>query len=76
MTERDLTMISSNGYEYLITDLIYLAQTKYGGSDGLEQRLREKKYQKMKREAERERNLIAREAEVVEALLRNGSSFR
>lgn len=76
MTERDLHLITSNGYEYLVTDLIFLARTKYGGKDGLEQRLREKKDLKMKREAEKECNLIQRESLVVDALSRNGSTFR
>eukprot|EP00794_Sanderia_malayensis_P006070 gene6070-6772_t len=75
LTERDLSLISGNGFEYLVTDLIFLARTKYGGRDGLEQRLRERRDHKMKREAERECTLIGREAKVIEALHRHGSSF-
>ncbi len=69
-------MISNNSYGYLVTDLIFLARTKYGGKDGLDQRLREKRGQKVKRETERECNLIQREADVIEALRHHGSSFR
>lgn len=76
MTEKDLHLIVSNGYEYLITDLIFLARTKYGGKEGLDQRLKEKKRLKMKREAEKECSLIRRESEVVAALARYGSSYR
>lgn len=68
-------LIVSNGYEYLITDLIFLARTKYGGKDGLDQRLREKRRLKLKREAEKECNLVKRESEVVHALRRYGSSY-
>ena len=59
-----------------MTDLIFLARTKYGGRDGLEQRLRERKNLKMKREAEKECSLVKKESEVVDALTKHGSSFR
>ena len=76
LTERDLHLIVSNGYEYLITDLIFLARTKYGGKDGLNQRLKEKKHLKMKREAEKECSLIRRESEVVKSLIQHGCSYK
>jgi len=75
LTERDLHLIVSNGFEYLMTDLIFLARTKYGGKDGLEQRLKERKHLKMKREAEKECSLVKKESEVLDALLRHGSSY-
>ena len=59
-----------------MTDLIFLARTKYGGKDGLEQRLKERKHLKMKREAEKECSLVKKESEVLDALLRHGSSYR
>ncbi|XP_046839524.1 uncharacterized protein LOC124433781 isoform X2 [Xenia sp. Carnegie-2017] len=75
LTEKDLRIIDSESYEFLVSDLITIARAKYGGSHGLKQRLDSRKQQKEERESDKQCSLITRENLVVSALCHQGSSY-
>ena len=75
LTDKDLRIIDSESYEFLVSDLITIARAKYGGKDGLKQRLESRKQQKEDRESDKQCSLVGRENRVVSALFSHGSSY-
>ena len=58
-----------------MSDLITIARAKYGGKDGLKQRLENRKQQKEDRESDKQCSLVDRERQVVSALCNQASSY-
>ena len=76
LTERDLRVIHNDSYDFLVSDLITIARKKYGGKEGLQERLEHKQRLKNMREAEKQCALVQREREVIRALERLNSSYK
>lgn len=76
LTERDLRAIHNDSYDFLVSDLITIARKKYGGKEGLQDRLEHKQRLKNMREAEKQCALVQREREVIRALERLNSSYK
>ena len=75
VTDKDLRIIHSESYEFLVSDLVTIARAKYGGKDGLKQRLQNRKQQKEERESDKQCSLVLRESRVVSSLCNQGSSY-